>query len=550
MLPPSLRLRAPVLWLLLPFMAGLATAEAFPGLTPDVVSVLLTALGFAGFATWQAGRAGMGGRLLWAGSLAAAALLAGVAYLRWRDPPAEWARSATPREAGVEMEVTLVFPPAPQARNVGGVGIVTDAAAHLRELVGQRVHFSAIRKISVMPERSARYRVRGVLEPVAGVGGFDDHLRNLGVRLRLGRAQIVAETQPARWFPAWCERTGEGLERILQRGLERHPETASVYLAMMLGEKAVLSVEQRNAYMRSGTFHVFSVSGLHVAAIAAAILGLLTLARLPPRWTMVLGLMILWLYVQITGASAATIRAWLMIAFLFGARIFRLPGNALAALAVSALVTLLLDPRQLFTTGFQMSYLVVLALIVMGAPLAERWRAAWRPFSDLPEVSWGWWRPGVVWAGRRFLDAFAATWAASVASAPASIGYFGLFSPGALLANLVVVPLASFALFAGVASLLSGLIGLGPVVVVFNHAAALLIISMDWLVRTGTQAPGMFFPLSFRADWMASASMALTAALLLLGLGLRWARDRGGFWLMPMLLGLALILSVNSDAPP
>jgi len=545
MLPPSLRLRAPVLWLLLPFMAGLATAEAFPETGPEAASLLLAALGLAGLAIWQAGRPGLAGRVFWGGSLALAALLAGGAYLRWRDPPADRMRSVTQREAEVELEVTLVFPPAPQARNVAGLGFVTAAAPHLRELVGQRVHFSAIRKISVMPERSARYRLRGVLEAVAGTGGFDDHLRNLGVRLRLGRAQIVAETQPARWFPAWCERTGENLERVLQRGLERHPETASVYLAMMLGEKAVLSVEQRNAYMRSGTFHVFSVSGLHVAAIAAAILGLLTLARLPPRWTMVLGLMILWLYVQITGASAATIRAWLMIAFLFSSRIFRLPGNPLAALALSAVVTLLLDPRQLFTTGFQMSYLVVLALIVMGAPLAERWKAAWRPFADLPEINWGWWRPGVVWAGRRFLDAFAATWAASVASAPASIGYFGLFSPGALLANLVVVPLASFALFAGVASLLSGLIGLTPLSTVFNHAAALLIIAMDWLVRAGTQVPGMFFPAGFRAEWMPAAAMALTAALLLLGIGLRWARDRGGFWLMPTLLALALILGVN-----
>jgi competence protein ComEC len=545
MLPPSLRLRAPVLWLLLPFMAGLAAAEVFPQLNPNPVTLLLAALGLAGAAIWQACRQGIVGRVLWAGSLAAAALLAGIAYLRWRDPPADWAGSVTLREAVVELEVTLVFPPAPSARNVGGIGVVTDAAAHLRELVGQRVHFTAIRKISVMPERSARYRVRGVLEPVSEAGGFDDHLRNLGVRLRLGRAQIVTETRPPRPFTAWCERTGERLERILQRGLDRHPETASVYLAMMLGEKAVLSAEQRSAFMRSGTFHVFSVSGLHVAAIAAAILGLLTLARLPPRWTMVLGLMILWLYVQITGASAATVRAWLMIAFLFSSRIFRLPGNPLAALALSALVTLLLEPRQLFTSGFQMSYLVVLALIVMGAPLAERWKATWRPFADLPEINWGWWRTGVVLAGRRFLDAFAATWAASVASAPASIGYFGLFSPGALLANLIVVPLASFALFAGVGSLLAGVLEAGPVSVVFNHAAALLIIAMDWLVRTGTQLPGMYFPAQFRADWMPAAAMALTAGLLLLGLGLRWAGNRGGFWLMPTLLALALILGVN-----
>lgn len=550
MLPPSLRLRAPVLWLTLPFMAGLTAAEMMPGILSGSTSALLFALGLAGLATWLAGRDGWASQALWAGTLALAALLAGGAYLRWRDPPVSPAQAATPREAEVELKVSLVFPPSPKARNVGGLGVITAAAAHLRELEGQRVYFSAIRKISPMPARSASYRVRGVLEPVAGAGGFNDHLRNLGVRLRLERAHIISETRPPRWFPAWCERAGERLERILRRGLERHPETTSVYLAMTLGEKAVLSAEQQNAFMRSGTFHVFSVSGLHVAAIAAALLGVLSLARVPPRWAMPLGLLALWLYVQITGGSAPAVRAWLMIAFLFSSRIFRLPGNPLAALSLSALVTLLVEPRQLFTTGFQMSYLVVLALVVMGAPLAERWRAAWQPFRDLPEANWGWWRTAIVEGGRRFLDALAATGAASVASAPAGIGYFGLFSPGALLANLLVVPLASFALFAGVASLLAGLAGLAPVSVVFNHAAALLIISMDWLVRAGTQLPGMYFPAEFRAEWMPAAAMALTAALLLAGLGLRWAKNRGGFWLLPALLGLALILSVNFAPQP
>jgi competence protein ComEC len=545
MLPPSLRLRAPVLWLLLPAMAGLAVAEARPALAVSPALLGLAGLAAAGLALWAGGREGRAAYSLWACGLATGAALAGFLYLRWREPPGLAAQFATPREVAVVLKVSLVFPPSPTARNVGGLGVITSAEPHLGHLVGQRVYFSAIRKISAMPLRSGAYRVRGVLDPVgASGGGFADHLRNLGVRLRLQRAHLE-ESQPPHGFALWCERTGEKLEAILRRGLEKHPEATSIFLAMTLGEKAALSAEQQNAFMRSGTFHVFSVSGLHVAAIAAAILGLLALARVPPRWALPLGLAVLWLYVQIIGAGAPALRAWMMIAFLFAGRIFRLPGNALAALALSAFVTLLLDPRQVFTTGFQMSYLVVLALIVLGAPLAERWRAAWKPFRDLPEANWSWWQRGVAASGRRFLDALAATVAASIASAPAGIGYFGLFSPGALLANLVIVPLASFALFAGVGSLLAGLLGLGPLSVVFNHAAALLILAMDWLVQTGARVPGMFFAARFTADWMPAAFMALTAALLLGGLGLRWARERGGFWLVPAVLGAALILGVN-----
>ena len=319
----------------------------------------------------------------------------------------------------------------------------------------------------------------------------------------------------------------------------------SVYLGMMLGEKAVLSAEQQNAFMRSGTFHIFSVSGLHVAAIALALLGLLRLCRVPERAAVALGLPILWLYVQVTGGSSPAVRAFLMIAFLLGARVFRLPGNSLAALAASALLTLLLDPRQLFSTGFQMSYAVVTALVLMGAPLGEKWLEAWRPFASLPLASWRWWQRWTDQGGRKFLGAFAASWVAFLASTPSSVGYFQLFSPGSLVANLLIIPLSSLALAAGFASLLAGLTGLLSLSLLFNRAAALLILAMDWFVIHGTTLPGAYFPAHFRAGWLAPASLATLLALLLYGRSVRWAPARGGFWLPAVFVALLLIFCVK-----
>jgi len=80
----------------------------------------------------------------------------------------------------------------------------------------------------------------------------------------------------------------------------------------------------------------------------------------------------------------------MMIAFLLASRVFRLPGNGLVALTAAALVTLLLDPLQLFGTGFQMSYTVVVSPVIMGVSLGEKWLAAWHPYAVLPKVSWRW----------------------------------------------------------------------------------------------------------------------------------------------------------------
>ena len=337
----------------------------------------------------------------------------------------------------------------------------------------------------------------------------------------------------------------ERLENVLTHGLERHPAIVSVYLGMMLGEKAVLSAEQQNAFMRSGTFHIFSVSGLHVAAIALALLGLLRLCRVPERIAVALGLPVLWLYVQVTGGSSPAVRAFLMIAFLLGARVCRLPGNSLAALAASALLTLLLDPRQLFSTGFQMSYAVVTALVLMGAPLGERWLEAWRPFASLPPASWSWWQRWTDQGGRKLLGAFAASWVAFLASTPSSIGYFQLFSPGSLVANLLIIPLSSLALAAGFASLLAGLTGLLSLSLLFNRAGALLILAMDWLVIHGTALPGAYFPAHFRHEWLAPASLGMLLALMLYGRSVRWTPKRGGYWLPVVFVALLLVFGMK-----
>jgi competence protein ComEC len=302
--------------------------------------------------------------------------------------------------------------------------------------------------------------------------------------------------------------------------------------------------------MRSGTFHIFSISGLHVGVIAGAIYGVFSLLRVPRRPTAVLSLLVLWLYVQITGASAPAERAFLMILFFLASRLFRLPGNGLAALVAAALATLLLDPLQLFSAGFQMSYSVVLALVTLGRPLAERWLAAWRPFAALPRPNWTRYHRWTDWCGRKLLGMGAACWAAFLASTPAGIGYFQVFAPGSLAANLIVIPLAALAIVAGFVSLLAGLAGLLPVSALFNAAAAVTLIVMDWLVRHGTAGPGIFFAARFRADGMAPAAIAGMAAVLLAGVAGRWSRRRGGYWPPAVALALILILLVKFGGDP
>lgn len=545
---PASHFRAPLLWLLLPLMAGLSAAKLWPPPAFGLGSLLLAAGVLGLLAGGLALNRAPAARIGWGVGLSLAGALAGFGLLHLSAPGLHEPLNRPPREVTVTLEARQLYPPAPAARSLTGLGRITAAGENDRELVGRRVYFSAIRRISVPPQRSGRYSVRGVVEPLppdpAG-SGFNDYLENLGIRQRLTRAQILTEVRPPGWFQRFCARAENHLEGILRRGLERQPQTLSLYLAMLLGEKAVLSTEQQNAFMRSGTFHIFSISGLHVGAIAGAIYLLFNLLRLPHRPAVIVGLVVLWLYVQITGASPPAMRAFLMIAFLSASRVFRLPGNPLAALTAAALVTLLLDPVQLFSTGFQMSYSVVVALVTMGMPLGQRWLAAWRPFALLPPADWRWWHKAVNRSGHGLLRAGAACWVAFLASAPSGIGYFGIFSPGSLLANLVIIPLSSVAMGAGFVSLVAGLTALAPLSAAANVFAGLVLVVMDWLARHGAGLPGVYFPAHFTHGWMAPAALLLMTAVMLAGASGHWARRYGGFWPPVAALGMILVLGVK-----
>lgn len=528
-------------------MAGLVVGDLWPQLAIAPRLLALTGAIFALAATFFAMSRSRAALWIWALLLVPGVLATGLAFGKFQTT-AKLPDLDALREINVTLEVTQVFPLSPQAKNLAGLGRVVAVDGHIEGLAGQLVYFSAIRKVSTPPLRSGHYAVRGLLEPLPlnpEESDFNDYLANLGIRHRIMRSQIIRELQPPGALPRFYTATAIRLEKILRHGLDRHPELVSVYLGMLLGQKAVLSVEQQNAFMRSGTFHIFSVSGLHVAAIAIALLGVLRLARVSELAAFALGLPILWLYVQVTGGSTPAVRAFTMIAFLSAARVFRLPGNALAALAAAALLTLLLDPRQLFSTGFQMSYAVVTALVLMGAPLGNKWFEAWHPFASLPKISWSRWQHWTEFGGQKFLGVLAASWVAFLASTPSTVGYFQLFSPGALFANLLVIPLSSLALAAGFISILAGLLGLLPVSFLFNRAAAVLIVTMDWLVRHATAISGSYFPAQFRHDWLAPVGLAALITLMLYGRHVRWAPARGGFWPPFVFVVLLLIFGVK-----
>ncbi len=177
------------------------------------------------------------------------------------------------------------------------------------------------------------------------------------------------------------------MQAALSRGLEDSPDLCGLISGMVLGVRDDTPDEIEEQFQQTGTLHLFAVSGLNVAIVAQLLWVIGSAARLPRRWAIGLIIPALFFYAAVTGLNASSIRAALMAAFILGGFFVDrrvLPGNSVAAAAV---LVLCFDTNQLFSTGFQLSFAVVIAILLLGQPLFKflvRWS---EPDPFLPKSS-------------------------------------------------------------------------------------------------------------------------------------------------------------------
>lgn len=526
-------------------MAGLVTARVTPPM-PAALWLAASALTAAGAASALCRRRRTAG---WGAAIVLTAYFAGGAsYTLHRRRMADW-ESLPPREAVVSLHLERVFAPRDPKRS-SGLALLVAGEGSARELVGQRVYFSStLRAGEPTPRRSAVLAASGILAPLPSnpaADSFDGYLVSAGVNFRLTRARLLREERPPPAYHRFCATAAARFRTILGLGIEaKRPRLAALLRAMMLGETGELSDEQHTMFMQSGTMHLFAISGLNIAVIAGALHALLLLFRLPPWARFVIGTPLLWLFVDITGAAPSAVRAFAMAVFFHAAFVLRRPANPLAALVASAAVVLLLSPLQLFSASFLMSYGIVVSLLVLGLPLGEAWLQWWRPWRDMPAAAWNWWQRRIDGAWRATATAVAISLATTLVSILTSVQFFRLLTPGALVANLVLIPAAMVVTLGGFAALLCGLAGFAAGAILCNHAAALVLLVIESLVRASIHLPGAFVSAHFSSPWIGHTALAAVIAVLLFGYDAGWRRERGGWWPPFAIVALTLVLGVR-----
>lgn len=352
--------------------------------------------------------------------------------------------------------------------------------------------------------------------PPAGNPGEYDR-RAAGARrgiygaLRVGPADGLVVLRPG--HPSLGARAVSWLrhrwEALLTRAFDE-PQTG-LWRSLLLGQRVALEETLERAFIETGTIHLLVVSGFNVGLVALLLEWGLRLLGLPLRARLALSAAALGAYTAVTGAQPpvvrATVMAWLVLGALALDRVVRWPNLWAAAL----LALLLYHPAQLWDPSFQLSFGAVACLIGL-SPGIVAWLTA-----RLKSV-----RPP--WLARYVALNVGATLAVSIGLAPVLAWYFFLFTPIALVGNLLLVPLFS-ALIAG---------GTGALILATAWPALLLGVRdlMSWgleatlaLVRFCQAWPGGHIVVGQPAPrWLVGYYVLL--AVTCVGRSLRWPAPR------------------------
>ena len=357
-----------------------------------------------------------------------------------------------------------------------------------------------------------RLRVRGAVQPAPGQrnpGGFDyaAYLARRGVCcvMYVGDGREVAVRSRGR--SAVLDLI-VGARHHVRRQVRRYvpsEDGRAVLRALLLGDRSRISDAQRDRFARTGLMHLLAVSGLHVFLVGMVLYVLLRplLMRLRLGWhgvevgRAVLTVVILSLYMALTGARPSVVRAVVMSALFIGGTLFQRSSHPLNTLGVAAIVLLGARSPALFDVGFQLSMAAVGALVVLHPRLM-----AW-----IPER---WTRSA---AGEWAASVTIASVAATLGTAPVLLAHFGWVSGAGLLLNVFGIPCTGLALSAAL-----GMVVVGEVGTVVGGAFGS---TADLFVR------GLLLTSRWGAEWFG-------------WMGLRWA-DPGPWLLGALLAGTATL---------
>lgn len=199
------------------------------------------------------------------------------------------------------------------------------------------------------------------------------------------------------------------------------PNTAAIAYAMLTGNTDGVEDGSMTAFRYGGIAHIFAVSGLHIGIIYGILSFLCKKLRINRYIAFTICVLPLFFYTGICGFTVSSVRAFVMCTVTAVARILFSKYDALNSLSLSVTTILLINPLNLFNTGFQLSVAAVCSIILIAKNIM-------RPLKKLP---------------KKLKGAIGVSLSAQAGTLPVMLTKFGYLSGAGILLNILIVPILS-----------------------------------------------------------------------------------------------------------
>ncbi len=209
---------------------------------------------------------------------------------------------------------------------------------------------------------------------------------------------------------------------ILDRTLNE--KNSKLMSSIILGNGNFLDDETGTKFRELGLSHILAVSGLHIGIIYLFISKLLRLLGVDKRFSIIIALIIIWIYAYLIGFPTSVLRSSIMFSILSLSTLFYRRYDSINTLSFAALFLLFIRPLWIFDLGFQLSFTATASIIVF-----------------TPRLNW-------------LLSIYSKTLARLLSSLiavqvglfPVLAYHFNSYAVMSLISNLILIPIFSFSL--------------------------------------------------------------------------------------------------------
>lgn len=310
-------------------------------------------------------------------------------------------------------------------------------------------------------------------------------------------------------------------------------DVAALVSGICFGADESLSEEAKSHFRVSGTYHLFSVSGFHMAFLSYVLLALLTRLRLPRRYRALIATGGLLFFMALVGNEAAVIRSGMLCVLVLLGGCFRRQADTRNSLGLALIVLLVVTPFAAYDVGLLLSFFATFGLVFV-SPRITRVVSGWMSDEVRGRL------PRIAKLYDALTGAITLTVAATVATVPISLIYFGEISLAAVLGNLLTSFAATALLVLGFAATLCIGSWLQPLATVFFFVAGQFSRYLLWITEKISKIP--FVTVAITAPYLLLWVVGM-AVLAIIGYGLL---RRKGLAIVAITGVCALVIAVTA----